>query len=479
MDDAHQIVVLALERAGIALPPGVVTIHDVESAALTSICSQAVAMIKKAGEDEAFEGAPASHALPQLMSERFRFCMDLAASVQKLGYREDISFHQFLYPSETSTYKLLRFLLEKLSTASANSSARSSSRGQGRPARKGGVAIRATDIQATVKRALQSWLEGTHEEGNSYGMNLAKNLDQIHSGQGFMRLKTVSKDEGQLQSSSMKVKSSFLKAVEFSDTQVRLPCTCVARQVVSASEKSKESESSLHTASFAENYVSEDGIAKLEERLTSLVISAEKLEIESTEAEQRASTLEKTLVDILESLKLFNKQAKVMQKALDMAFNSSKSPKDSLEAYKQVVADRGEHLSTHKLDRERTMTSLKESIQDLERTAQTGKSGIDYKFNLIEEMRQGCTATMTKIYSSDCREDEIAKVKLALEKSPKQAARSTYVRRITELVKNSKKQDADIAQIIRETRNLQRESNAVQNRLHRTHVLVDELVFRF
>lgn len=76
------------------------------------------------------------------------------------------------------------------------------------------------------------------------------------------------------------------------------------------------------------------------------------------------------------------------------------------------------------------------------------------------------------------REQE--EVALASElKSLKGAARSTYVRRITELVRNSKKQDADITRIINETRTLQRDSNAAQDRLRRSYALVDEIVFRY
>lgn len=58
------------------------------------------------------------------------------------------------------------------------------------------------------------------------------------------------------------------------------------------------------------------------------------------------------------------------------------------------------------------------------------------------------------------------------------AKRTSYVHRITELVKNSQKQEKDIAKIITDTRELQRESNSANDRLRRTYALVDELVFR-
>ncbi|MCD7455106.1 hypothetical protein HAX54_027010 [Datura stramonium] len=50
--------------------------------------------------------------------------------------------------------------------------------------------------------------------------------------------------------------------------------------------------------------------------------------------------------------------------------------------------------------------------------------------------------------------------------------------RVEEITKNSRKEDVDIEKILKETRELQLESNSVQERLNRTHAVVDETVFR-
>lgn len=59
------------------------------------------------------------------------------------------------------------------------------------------------------------------------------------------------------------------------------------------------------------------------------------------------------------------------------------------------------------------------------------------------------------------------------------ASRRSYIERVKEITKNSWKQDADIECILKETRELQLESNSIQERLHRTYAIVDEMVFRF
>lgn len=96
-------------------------------------------------------------------------------------------------------------------------------------------------------------------------------------------------------------------------------------------------------------------------------------------------------------------------------------------------------------------------------------------------MEQLCNLASFKPNLSSCiaREAEEAQLSAELGNTSKGASRATYVRRITELIRNSKKQDADIARIIHDTRELQRESNMSQDKLLRLHALVDETVFRY
>ncbi|MCO5604440.1 hypothetical protein L7F22_058606 [Adiantum nelumboides] len=93
----------------------------------------------------------------------------------------------------------------------------------------------------------------------------------------------------------------------------------------------------------------------------------------------------------------------------------------------------------------------------------------------LKVVRQKIEEITAKLPQRD-KQNELLEQKLA--KSMKGPSRSSYVSRITELIKNSKKQDADILRILDETRDLQRDSNANQGRLKRTYALVDELVFR-
>ncbi|KAJ7960969.1 coiled-coil domain-containing protein 22 [Quillaja saponaria] len=94
------------------------------------------------------------------------------------------------------------------------------------------------------------------------------------------------------------------------------------------------------------------------------------------------------------------------------------------------------------------------------------------KWREVELERQSIVSEIRK------REEEHSKLTANLEKQPKLVPRKSYIQRIKEITKNSRKQDADIERILKETRELQLESNSIQERLYRTYAVADEIIFR-
>lgn len=82
-------------------------------------------------------------------------------------------------------------------------------------------------------------------------------------------------------------------------------------------------------------------------------------------------------------------------------------------------------------------------------------------------------------FPSLSREEENLKLSADLEKQQKAASRKSYTDRIKEITKNTRKQDADIERILKDTREIQLESNSIRERLHRTYAVADEIVFRY
>jgi hypothetical protein len=58
--------------------------------------------------------------LPSDMASCFRVCSALAGDIERMGYREKLQFDQFLYPSESSSRRLLSWVSEQVSSLKAS-----------------------------------------------------------------------------------------------------------------------------------------------------------------------------------------------------------------------------------------------------------------------------------------------------------------------------------------------------------------------
>lgn len=76
------------------------------------------------------------------------------------------------------------------------------------------------------------------------------------------------------------------------------------------------------------------------------------------------------------------------------------------------------------------------------------------------------------------RDDEIVELSSDIGKQPKLAPRRSYIEQINEITKNSRKQDTDIQLILKDIRELQLESNTIQERLNRTFAVLEETILR-
>lgn len=304
MEESQEILLNSLANAGVAIPREVLSVEDLTPEALVSICAHSLRIISNS---EAF-----LITLPDSMADRFKVCTDLASSVKDLGYIGDMSFHKFLYPSEEDMYRLIRFLVGKLSESSPNTKDNTS------------------NAMINVEKSERSSNDANHEE------------QDLHTKVNGLKLRT--------------------------EDTVEMAC-----------DKQKH----------------------LDSHITQL----------SDQIDARRHNLAK-----LES------------------------------KWKAIIKP----LEEKKRNLEQAICANQPKSQELE--------------SILSE---------TKL-----REEELSKLSTEVEKLPKLATRRSYIERIKEITKNSRKQDIDIERILKETRELQMESNMIQERLHRTYAVVDETLLR-
>nr|GMD57944.1 coiled-coil domain-containing protein 22 homolog isoform X1 [Ipomoea batatas] len=118
---------------------------------------------------------------------------------------------------------------------------------------------------------------------------------------------------------------------------------------------------------------------------------------------------------------------------------------------------------------------LEEEKMRLEEALRATQPEVYVKFKKLEEIDKETDCIIAEIKR---REEEVCELSAELEKQPNLEPRKTYIQRIIEITKNSRKQDVDVDKILKDTRELQLESNSIQERLHRTYAVVDETIFR-
>ncbi|CAM6038487.1 unnamed protein product [Sphagnum compactum] len=525
MDDAQQIVLVALEQAGVEVPAEVKNSNGQElgSKALVSICSQAVALLLSRGVSSSSSSSSSAVAavfeVPQGTAERFRFCTDLAAAIKQLGYQADLSFHQFLYPSHTDTHRLLRFLLDQLSKTSSAPTPRT------RKGRAEAQAPKLDKLSATVQQALVHWhasrhtAEGYDEVANaglpfrtsalrlSTGKNVVGNLVKkptLVTLQAKPRewllpsiLELNAKNAVRSAGLADAQLAQLLKQVE--GTEKRGETKVISHGVLLSDRGSGDADNVMSTSILERGHLfrqdqeleeaqerlineGQDQVSEqrhiniqLQEKLLQLVEQADKMEVEASQIEQHCLGLRQRIEAGTERVQKAEKEKEVLQKAVSLALEPSSTPSSVLQELRAQLSASEDHLTILQAEWETVKVPLEEKKAELEKSALVGKGELQQKLKQMKEMRHKLKQLSTTLRA---REEELWSLKAEVEKAGSAPKRSSYVHRISELVRNSQKQANDITRIIQDTRNLQRENNSAHDRLRRVHALVDELVFR-
>ncbi|CAM6105502.1 unnamed protein product [Calypogeia fissa] len=545
MDDAQGIVLLALQRAGVELPEDVHSVGDLHPQQLVPIYAHALTLLR-GGPAVAAAGIPTE--FPQQRADRFRVCADLVVAFQQLGYRGELSFHQFLYPSEADTHRLLRFLLDQLSQTPTSAGKGRSSGRRGRGGRIGADDFGGSKISGTVRHALSlCWDEANNsalladgkestfgvqksdsglklfepiagdEEVRPWGVPFRTSSLRLFSARGTNKkqppLITIqAKPRVTLVPSVLELNSRTAeKSARLADAQLAqlarqadktsISSPVPKKKIISGGvlvpnkEMVKSPHSTVDSAPATdgmERSSSSDAverkdqpeasafqqraeISKLETDLATITIQAEKMVGEIATVEAKGAELKEKIRGAVDKGESLDQRHLLLKEAVDLAVDESRSSEAVLQDLELNVQEGYDRLQALQTEWDAVRNRLEEKVADSDKNAEARNSEIQTKLRRMREMRQEVKDMTAKMWA---REGEESQLSAELDKTAKGASRATYVRRITELIRNSKKQDADIARIIHDTRELQRESNMSQDKLRRLHALVDETVFR-
>ncbi|KAK2973370.1 hypothetical protein RJ640_004888 [Escallonia rubra] len=418
MEESQEILLNSLANAGVPIPPGVNSIPDLMPAAFVSICAQSLRLID--------DSSSFPTELPDSVAGRFKACTELASAVKNLGYIGDLSFQKFLYPSEDDMHKLVRFLVGRLSESS-----------------EAGKSSEKKDNHASSKLIEEVSFQGTSKDRTT---KIDNEEVQPHKEQVLTRLEHL----------KLKIEvseSSFLESIDV----YRASRQCFAKQESASIENDRDSME--HLENSGDNA---SGNGEIVGNEINELQSQEKLLLGEVKAK-------------VSELQHLEEEEKLLKAAVEMAFDDQ-CPVDSyIEQLKQKIDAKRQNLVELESQWEACRKPLEDKKRSLEEVLCATKPQAQIKLQKLKEIERETQSILTE---SSRREEELSQLSTDLEKRPKLPSRSSYIERIKEITKNSRKQDVDIELIVKETRELQLESNSIQERLHRTYAVVDETVFR-
>ncbi|KAL5803807.1 hypothetical protein ACOSQ3_030607 [Xanthoceras sorbifolium] len=426
-DESQEILLSSLENFGVSIPRNVSSVKELTSATLVSICGQCLNRIE--------DTASFCTALPDSMADKFRICTDLSSSIKKLGYIGDMSYYKFLYPSEEDLYKLIRFLVERLSESP----------------KVGEV----EDVNAQRKINEDNY-KSTLED------NEGIDIDDEKVEVDFKELRLKNEVPGSSNSKN-EVVSNDVSSSSTGDIRKN-----ELTSVVSGKDSNEEDGKSGGPYGDEQIAVQWDDKPSLEEQSSEIRNEAEDLQNGEEEFMVAVSANTSELQNLKEEFKL-------IETATEIAFDDSHPTEFYLDQLNEQVDTKKQNLVELESQWAACRKSLEEKKRSLEESLDANNPEAWENLRNLREVELERQSVLSEIQK---RDNELAKLSADLEKQPKVASRRSYIERVKEITKNSRKQDADIERILKETRGIQLESNSIQERLNRTYAVVDEMIFR-
>ncbi|KAK7333335.1 hypothetical protein VNO80_30103 [Phaseolus coccineus] len=174
-------------------------------------------------------------------------------------------------------------------------------------------------------------------------------------------------------------------------------------------------------------------------------------------------------------LEHLERELELMKEAAEMVFNNEHSVDFYIDRLNEQVQAKRDYLLTMQSEWDAARKPLEERKRSLEESLYSNDPDALEMLQKMREVQQEEQFILSEIMK---REEEHLKLSADLEKQHKVASRKSYTDRIKEITKNTRKQDTDIERILKDTREIQLESNSIQESLHRTYAVADEIVFR-
>ncbi|KAB2048968.1 hypothetical protein ES319_A13G145800v1 [Gossypium barbadense] len=441
MEESQEILLKSLSSFGISIPENVSSFSELTPTTLISLCCQSLNILgNNDDDDENHFSFPISVEDSVSVADKFKICSDVSLAFKNLGYLGDMNYYKFLYPSEEELHKLVRFLVEKLSSSSEA-------------------------VKFSGERDVGPRLKFKEDNFGKVSESVMKNADNEEVDQNLQKVEAILKD--------LRV-DELSESSQFKAGDATVVCDPLRVHDILQDELFSESTAEFVDSSGASGH---EGTAHQKDEHVSTCPKETNSKIQYEEGDLLCQ--EKALKDELRANTLqmqhLEEEFESWKAAADMAFDENHPMEFFLEQLNKRIDAKKHNILELELQWDAVQKPIEEKKRSLEEHLYANNPVAQAKLQKLREIELEMQLTSSEIRK---REEEHLKLAADLKKQPEVASRRSYIEQIKEITKNSSKLDSDIERILRDTRTLQLESNSIQESLHRTYAVIDEIVFR-
>eukprot|EP01087_Luapelamoeba_hula_P017882 TRINITY_DN5687_c0_g1_i1.p1 TRINITY_DN5687_c0_g1~~TRINITY_DN5687_c0_g1_i1.p1 ORF type:complete len:615 (-),score=140.67 TRINITY_DN5687_c0_g1_i1:461-2305(-) len=472
--------------------------------------------------------------VPRHTSQKVTFCSEMARTIkEELGYREELGYHQLLYPSESDTRKILRFLVDQLPEADGasfieetpetkmlrliksemqgvmaqNHKARSYRQiytFKATPLRSAYVPGPKSTRNAPLEKYIREHVLPLTQQAarrvdappSLLEYNLVVRIDEVEKEEELARVgartpmealkyrqnkqAAITKKMNEALRTSM-VDAGKASARLGSETLQDLVASLEATGVKGRGRGKFALEVSFNRPDKPDENKKDETEEELQERRQKEI---EELDNSLFSSKGDIERLEKAIADLSASIKKMEegmdpedakkkeleKKYTVLKRTYDL-LPEAESNIEILENLSQKAAAR---LASLEQEWERHKAPLMDELEELRRQQENKKGDTQL---LLAEIAQLRSKFKTMGEDMRVRNERLAVLKEQFDAMPKEVNRGIYTRRILDIVKNVKKQKTEIDKILLDMKQLMKEITLVTESLKRSFAVTEEMMF--
>ncbi|RWS23064.1 coiled-coil domain-containing protein 10-like protein, partial [Leptotrombidium deliense] len=402
------------------------------------------------------------------MAAKYKLANILTSLCKEMGYKADLGYQTFLYGSDVELRRLLLFLIEKLPKDEIQVSP---------------VADGQETVLQRIKRISPNvvWLPPMIDEHshNEYFCHI-KQLNNILNAKSLVGNKVAPNKRHYYDNFARIPFNDIASIVEWNSHQlhVYLPVSKSKQQYLQKINETTKTNDETVSSVVKNESISEMDIHKHEDVN---VVESEDIELQK---EKVIEMLEEELDQICKELMEINKesshQKQLILKAAEIVeletkkLVEMKASDKNIDELKKDIENKRNEIEMLTDQWSVTSNKLLEKIRDIKRENQIKSSESDELNKELKELRKSVNQKSKEI---KLKEQAIEELKEKLS-TPLPPNRSSYTRRIMEIVNNVKKQNEETKKVLFETRQLQKEINNLSGKVQRSFTITDETIFK-